>query len=74
MKPAKQNPKAQAAARRFWTLPETRLWLGDYKKLAVGVSGGLDSMTLLWLLAHPERPSWAPHLVTAHIHHGLRGD
>jgi tRNA(Ile)-lysidine synthase len=38
------------------------------------VSGGADSMALLWLLGGaPNRPSWAPQVVAAHVHHGLRG-
>jgi tRNA(Ile)-lysidine synthetase-like protein len=43
--------------------------------LAVAVSGGADSMALLWLMAAPEieRPPWAPEVVAAHVNHGLRG-
>lgn len=31
-------------------------------------------MALLYLLAADERPDWAPAVVAAHVHHGLRGE
>ena len=38
------------------------------------MSGGADSMALLWLMAAPqiERPAWAPRVVAAHVNHRLR--
>lgn len=41
--------------------------------VVVGVSGGVDSMTLLHLLGRFVKKS-AGKLVMAHLHHGLRGD
>lgn len=61
-------------AKKFWNRPEAALWFKDRERVLVGVSGGADSMALLWLMAAaPARPAWAPGVVAAHVHHGLRG-
>ena len=66
---------AEEARSRFWGEEELRLWLEGCRRVAVGVSGGADSMALLWLMAEGggRRPSWAPEVVAAHVNHGLRG-
>ena len=61
-------------AARFWGQPDLPAWLRDCRRVVVGVSGGADSMVLLWLMAGaPGRPAWAPEVVAGHVHHGLRG-
>lgn len=61
-------------AARFWSQPGLEALLAKHGRVAVGVSGGADSMALLFLMAGPcERPEWAPEVVAAHVNHGLRG-
>jgi tRNA(Ile)-lysidine synthase len=40
-------------------------------RIVIGVSGGVDSMVLLYLL-HALRPRWSLDLTVAHVNHGLR--
>ena len=61
-------------SRRFWSQFSLPQWFAEYGRVVVGVSGGADSMALLYLMAGPfERPAWAPEVLAAHINHGLRG-
>ena len=88
LSPNRISPVLRDIAIRFWEQPELRVWLEGCRRVVVGVSGGADSMVLLWLMAGapnlaagapnrpanaPNRPAWAPEVVAAHIHHGLRG-
>lgn len=62
------------AAHRFWESDEARLCFSGCERVAVGVSGGADSMALLYLMAaDAHRPDWAPAIVVAHVNHCLRG-
>ena len=67
------STKALTAARQFWEQPELSPLFSKYKRVALGVSGGADSMALLYLMAGPfDRPPWAPEIIVAHINHALR--
>lgn len=66
------KPLPRDALQRFWSLPEMKKTLAEEKRVAVGVSGGVDSMALLALLTDKGRPDWAPEISAFHIHHGLR--
>ncbi|HBF35043.1 TPA: tRNA lysidine(34) synthetase TilS [Candidatus Sumerlaeota bacterium] len=58
----------------FWHTPEIPTWFAGCRRVLVGVSGGADSMALLWLLAGADdRPDWAPQVVVAHVNHQMRG-
>ncbi len=76
-RPSKASPSVsiETLIQRFWGQPELPRWLDGVARLGVGVSGGADSVALLYLLtAVPElRPAWAPEIVAFHVNHGLRG-
>jgi tRNA(Ile)-lysidine synthetase-like protein len=65
----------ETLVQKFWGQPELPQWLDGVTRLGVGVSGGGDSVALLYLLTGlPElRPAWAPEIVAFHVNHGLRG-
>jgi len=76
-RPSKTSPSVsiETFIRQFWGQPELPQWLDGVTRLGVGVSGGGDSVALLYLLTGmPElRPAWAPEIVAFHVNHGLRG-
>ncbi len=76
-RPSKASPSVsiETLIQKFWGQPELPQWLDGVTRLGVGVSGGADSLALLYLLAgRPAmRPAWAPAIVAFHVNHGLRG-
>ena len=63
-----------ATSAAFWQSPDLPGWFSGTRRVLVGVSGGADSMALLWLLAGaPDRPDWVPKVVVAHVNHQMRG-
>jgi tRNA(Ile)-lysidine synthetase-like protein len=76
-RPSKTSPSVsiETLIQEFWGQPELPQWFDGITRLGVGVSGGADSVALLYLLAGaPElRPVWAPEIVAFHVNHGLRG-
>ncbi|NQU42736.1 tRNA lysidine(34) synthetase TilS [bacterium] len=67
------SPEALDFARRFWEQKDLPRWFEGRSRILLALSGGADSMALLWLLRASNRPEWSPQVVAGHIHHGLRG-
>lgn len=57
---------------RFWQTIIDQGWLRGIDKVLAAVSGGVDSMALLALLADVARPQDAPEIFVAHVQHGVR--
>ena len=60
-------------AEKISELARTKNLFPGTSKIVVAVSGGIDSMVLLDLLAHPGL-SLRDRLVVAHFNHQLRGE
>lgn len=53
-----------------------RLFSGDEKNILVGLSGGADSVCLLFMLKELKKNGMLPYteIIAAHINHGIRGE
>ncbi len=68
------NPTSlHRTSRRFAEIVKRKRWLNDGDRILVAVSGGPDSVALLFLMMEIA-PTWHLDILAFHLNHGLRGE